>query len=214
MRNKNKKYAFTENLFLQLKQVPDHHKREIKKRLDFYINQYKELRKHDNAVSVAHNHSLEVGRFIEDELKNDPEIKAQIKCKKGCGFCCMQNVDVTNDETEVLLEYSKEQGIEIDWGKAERQSKHNIDTWKNQSAEDIKCVFLNDDNECSVYEYRPSVCRKLFVITEPKYCDIVGYPKHQVGRVNSIDAEILATAIGTAAVEFDTLPKMLLKYKK
>ncbi len=133
--------------------------------------------------------------------------------RKGCGHCCKTNVDVTDDEVNLLLEHIEEEKIELDWEKIKRQSNHDLSNWKDQAVPDRSCVFLNENNECKVYNYRPMNCRKLLVITDPKHCDIISYPKHQVGRINSIQAEILATAVGTAT-EFGPMAKMILKANK
>ena len=36
--------------------------------------------------------------------------------------------------------------------------------------QDRKCVFLNDQNECTIYDDRPSVCRTNTVLSDPAAC--------------------------------------------
>lgn len=39
------------------------------------------------------------------------------------------------------------------------------------SYENRKCIFLNDEGACQVYEDRPSVCRTNAVLGRPDQCD-------------------------------------------
>ena len=120
---------------------------------------------------------------------------------------------LTDDEATLLLEHTEEKRIDINWMKVGRQSNHDLTNWSKLSIKDQSCIFLNKAQECTVYDYRPMNCRKLLVVTEPKFCSTVDYPKHEVSRVNHIDSEILATAVGTAT-EFGPMAQMLLKSKE
>lgn len=78
------------------------------------------------------------------------EYKDYINCKKGCSFCC-QKGDYPISELEfkyIMLGYM-ETAEEV-----KSKIKHNIE----QMQEGEKCPFLVN-NICSVYKYRPLVCR-------------------------------------------------------
>ncbi|MEN8907861.1 MAG: YkgJ family cysteine cluster protein [Clostridiales bacterium] len=66
------------------------------------------------------------------------------KCIK-CGSCCGSLVPITLSEKEKIEEYIK---------------RNNIIPAKKCFLEKlIDCKFLGDDNQCMIYEVRPSICR-------------------------------------------------------
>jgi len=87
-----------------------------------------------------------VHALIDSSIKQT-EISPDVKCGKGCSFCCLNPVRaVTADEVELLK---------------------LVDTGTRNPGKG--CPFLID-NACSVYEHRPSVCRTLYVISDPALC--------------------------------------------
>jgi Fe-S-cluster containining protein len=53
---------------------------------------------------------------------------------------------------------------------AEEFSKQNEELADLWWAAQVSCVFLRDDNTCSVYDARPISCRGYFVRTDPARC--------------------------------------------
>jgi Fe-S-cluster containining protein len=70
------------------------------------------------------------------------------------------------------MTYTKESNIPIDWSRLELQSKLTDNSYRKESDKNRSCVFLDDSGACKVYEHRPSACRRHFVISDPKLCDI------------------------------------------
>lgn len=119
-------------------------------------------------------------------------------CKKGCAACCKQLVSVSPQEVaaiavaypEKLLSKKKKIAEQIELLSAlaaqvfgdetehvitdnkalEAYSKKNEQLadlwWDNQ----VACVFLKDDNTCSIYDARPIACRGYYVRSDPKLC--------------------------------------------
>ena len=198
-------YAYTDNLHMQLKQVNPDQFREIHRGIDFYMDQYEELKEQYGGMTTAYNF-LENAQQIIDEQMEISDMK--VECHKGCSLCCQINVDITEDEAELLVKHVADARIDIDINKLERQSK--ADAWLKQTAEDRKCQFLDKDGACKVYEYRPMNCRRHLVITEPELCDAIKYPKGEVGRMSVFEAEAITTAIMTTC-KTDSMPKLLLE---
>ncbi len=102
---------------------------------------------------------------IEEHKKRTPELTKQINCKSGCSNCCYQPVSVTEKELEMLKEYpydSKRKG----------------------------CGFLDENENCSVYENRPSVCRLVMSMDDPKKCGV-----QEMQRIYFVhDADIISDA--------------------
>lgn len=123
------------------------------------------------------------------DLPENKASKESITCKRGCNFCCYQNVDVTWDEASLLLEVAEDK---IDWDhlNAQLPGHQNIEYKKRA------CVFLKD-GECSVYENRPISCRKYLVANDPEKCDSEKYPAGQTKVLYMRAAELLATSMMT-----------------
>lgn len=210
------KIHWTDNLYHTIKEVPIKIKEQIINGIKFYINQYKDISQAHGGANAAWLFYKEIDKSIKDSKEKHPESFNKIKCSKGCFFCCMTHVAITKDEGIVMINEAKEKGLEkLNYDKLIIQSQHNVENWNTMSIENQKCVFLNKNRECSIYEARPSVCRKHLVITDPKYCDPNDYPEHKVGRTNNIEVEILTTAIWNAGEEkSDNMAKILLKLLK
>jgi len=176
--------------------------------LEHYKTEYKKAKKSTDGISVAYAYNNFLSKTIETALS--PTDKALIKCTKGCGFCCYQNVDISDDEAELLATYSKEAGIKINKSKLKRQAKFSRDNWTKQTYNEMACVFLDSvTKECKVYEVRPIGCRKLLVITDPKFCDLRGGRK-DMQHTAVAEAEMMASGIMNATKN-DSMPKLLLE---
>lgn len=174
-----------------------------------YKEEYKKARKTHDAFSVAHH--------FQSLIDNDTKKRAkEATCRKGCSFCCRQEVIINLDEAELVLESAREKNYKIDWEKVKRQAETS--SWKELSPEDKKCVFLSQNGqseygECSVYNYRPAACRKYFVVSNPELCDTEKNPGQKVARIFNLQAEILTTAMWNAQ-QSGSMPEVLLKAKK
>ncbi|MBK8368183.1 MAG: YkgJ family cysteine cluster protein [Bacteroidetes bacterium] len=111
-------------------------------------------------------------------------------CKKGCAYCCHQQIEVMNVEKEVINEFItselSDQTKEIikenlnvwldyfDSNTPDNKTLDGNDVFKDfgsKAAKDgLKCPFLID-NLCSIYEMRPMTCRVHIVESEPEFCN-------------------------------------------
>jgi Fe-S-cluster containining protein len=119
----------------------------------------------------------------------------QVSCSKGCGVCCRQMTPLSPPEAillaELLISMPKDirACIQNRFDTAMRQLKRSGFIEKLSRLEDpsllsdedmqalnkeyflqqIPCPFL--ENECcSIYAFRPSICREYLVFSLPKYC--------------------------------------------
>ena len=119
--------------------------------------------------------------LIDSSIKQS-EKSPDIKCRKGCSFCCLNPVrSVTRDEVELLK--AVDTGI------------------RNQGA---GCPFLID-NACSVYEHRPSICRTLFVVSDPQFCQT---GDDDVSLNILLKPELIASAAANLNMTEQTLQEM------
>jgi Fe-S-cluster containining protein len=85
------------------------------------------------------------------------EIAPISTCKRGCSHCCNVSVTVTSPEVVYIQHHM---GIKT------------ISMKDEEIRKDYKtpCPFLKQ-NECSIYEYRPAVCRAFTSVDDPKLCE-------------------------------------------
>lgn len=147
-------------------------------------------------------------------MEMDEKIKTQlaqkgakpISCTKGCSFCCYLHIVIAKSEAELLAKHVTPEMIPAlqFQAKAETYEQWN----KIQPHKKKQCVFLKD-GECSIYNDRPSSCRKYMVVTKPRLCN-VEFKINKVLIQASAEAEILAGVIQTQDGE-GSMAKMLLE---
>lgn len=139
----------------------------------------------------------------------------QVSCKAGCANCCRTLVHVSEDEAKLLARRVLN-GVKIDEDKLARQANpaHDAATWFKLSKGEGTCVFLGADNNCRVYDNRPSSCRNYLVTTSPDLCcpDESGNPR-DVEYYNVFEAELLSTIESRLSAQ-GTLPIMLMQQLK
>ena len=116
-----------------------------------YRSEFKKAANEHNLLSAAH---AAIKLVDENVNKSINDITEKIICKKGCSYCCYQNVSTSIGEALLLIHHCKDRKIKINWKQVREQNKD----WDKLSFKDMKCPFLAGD-ECSVYEARPLVCR-------------------------------------------------------
>lgn len=129
-----------------------------------------------------------------DGMTAEGNKKVTVTCKKGCWYCCHMQVSITKEEAALIVYACEQHGIAID--KEHLKKQLGMDQNAHCRSEHSACVFLKD-KLCSIYDVRPTACRKYFVGTPVELCKIgqSGQPMQQVGILSNIDVEILASAI-------------------
>lgn len=123
-----------------------------------------------------------------------PPAGAAVQCKRGCAHCCRLLVSVMDDEAALALLAAEDVGLTIDRERLERQAAATTtEEWRQLPYEDRACVFLRGE-ECGIYEYRPSSCRKYMVASAPELCNTEERTGGEVTMLSSAMAEIIASA--------------------
>ena len=105
---------------------------------------------------------------VENEASGVPQ---KSSCKAGCSFCCHQRIMVIEEEIDLILSEIKKRNMKLDMDRLKKQSKLNKNEYFAAKNKDTKCVFLQENGQCGIYEVRPSSCRNYFVQSDPKYCN-------------------------------------------
>jgi Fe-S-cluster containining protein len=181
-----------------------------RKMLEFYSEQYKSVREQSNGnTAVASIHDL-IDECMQALVKKATDYT--VSCQKGCSFCCYQRVDISDDEASLLVELAKLKGFEIDYQRLEKQlAAKDEKEFQQLRPRHRKCVFLQD-GDCAVYEHRPSACRKLVVVSDPKNCDTVSNRGAKVGKLADLEAEVV-TAAALNVRESGSMAEMILKLR-
>ena len=107
---------------------------QILKLIDGYTHQLRTLRTINQLAATK-----EVYKAIDSFFTAAPEEnKKEIQCKAGCTACCFIEIDVSGDEAAVIINYCRENGIEIDREYLTKQAAVGRKTYSDLS----RCVFL------------------------------------------------------------------------
>ncbi|HMD00585.1 MAG TPA: YkgJ family cysteine cluster protein [Ferruginibacter sp.] len=154
--------------------------------LEGYTNQLKQLKTINRFETVKEVYKAVDGFFD----KAPEETKKNIQCKAGCTACCFIDLDISREEAALIVNYCRENDIEIDKEYLTKQ----VSIGRRPSNGMSRCVFLKD-NLCSIYPVRPVSCRKHFVNSDPALCDASKNAVDKVDRYFDINSEILASAL-------------------
>ncbi len=145
------------------------------------------------ASAQAQEVHAEMDALLTRDLAKDAGSEG-IRCGKGCSHCCHEPVEIWPQEAALLIDAMHKAGRELDRERLLRQSASTVENWRQQPQADRACVFLGADGACTVYEFRPNVCRKLLVVTDPALCDATHQQPDSVGRWFSWEAELMESA--------------------
>jgi Fe-S-cluster containining protein len=190
----SRKYMLSDSLRAQLKLCNDEERAQVVEALEFYVEQFTQLQHDhaDNPLGLAASIQDAVDRALAEHRKAMPEMAAKIRCQKGCSYCCEHFVGIMPVEGVLLRAYAAELGLAIDEARLGRQAGRTEQTWRELDPTDRRCVFLQEDGSCGVYDHRPMACRKFLVIDDPIKCK-----SSHAWRYVAASAEIIATAAMT-----------------
>ena len=109
---------------------------------------------------------------LADRIIEYSGMRKNIVCKRGCNYCCYENVAVTLAEAELI---QKATGIK----RADLKTKFKA--YKVTNAK--RCSFLKD-GECSIYDDRPLACRAFHSYDSAGLCA----ERHVTHKVSTIDS--------------------------
>lgn len=113
----------------------------------------------NNNLRILQNSNIDNYRKL-DAIYNESEkindfLRPYFSCHPGCSYCCKYDVLITSFEANYIAKKI---------GKFLKNDKFSL---KNNTY----CPFLKD-KICSIYKYRPLICRTYHVYGNPKDCEI------------------------------------------
>jgi Fe-S-cluster containining protein len=176
----------------------------ILRTVDNYGEQLKQSALHGNNMPARSTHQA-----IDQVFAAAPAgEKNGIQCKAGCNACCYIDATIAESEAALIVAYCDKNKISIDTDYLERQSA----TGRESFSEVSKCVFLQNDL-CSIYEVRPSTCRKHFVKNDPALCDFSQNKDIPLVTYFNLQSEMIASALMNIS-QTGPIEKMLLNALK
>lgn len=151
--------------------------------------------------------AMKLQEMVDAEIAEGADIA--VSCAKGCSACCHMEVEVTSYEADVL-KYLIEEGLSIDRSRLQQQSQRELQdpAWREgMNNETNKCVFLNHQGECRVYENRPVMCRRHSVTSLAEFCKSIE-SKIVIRYFPKVDL-LISAANEDRQVEIGPLAKML-----
>lgn len=119
----------------------------------------------------------------------------QASCKGACSSCCHDTILMSPSEANYIKKKIKESGIVGNAERIAKQSSGKPLKWMEKA-----CPYLLDENEegkrlCSIYEFRPLVCRAHNSTEDPKFCNKEDYPGRFINEGRVIPAEAIPIAL-------------------
>ena len=136
----------------------------------------------------------EIDKLISTGVLDNKGVNNKIQCDKGCSACCHSEVTITDLEAQVLRSFCKKNNLDLNTELMQKQVGKYGEDWLGLDWESRKCMFLNDQGACSVYEARPGVCRKHLVISDPVKCGVRGAVQVK-DRIFNLEIELLVSAM-------------------
>ena len=92
-------------------------------------------------------------------------VEEGIDCKHGCSYCCHFRVDVSANEVFTITDYVQSTFAPDKLAKLieranNNKSKFDMLSQSKRMVTNVACPLL-EDNACSIYAIRPSMCRKM-----------------------------------------------------
>ena len=116
-------------------------------------------------------HLESVHRLI-DSIERPP-----LACKAGCHHCCHQQVTIS--EPEAWLIFRRNYKLIADHKSTLLHQKKYTCSDYHYADDYSRCIFLDEDNQCSIYPIRPLACRSCAVPAggDPELCKVNGSPQ-------------------------------------
>jgi Fe-S-cluster containining protein len=136
-------------------------------------------------VTVLNAFSPEIYQKYDDFITNRiSPLENQIKCFKGCCYCCVHNITSVEPFEVIYLDgYLKQlpnyssllvsifQRQNEYKALAESEAPYDEDkVLYKYFLKDLYCPFLGANRECTIYEMRPMPCRMFCSLSEPATC--------------------------------------------
>lgn len=136
------------------------------------------------------NHVVKIMPFLEKEMEKNGfsgvvqyaygfidktheklDMAGKTTCSAGCSFCCYSDINMSFSEANHILEVVNHFNVQIDKTLLKKQQSKK---WHRLKYAEKRCVMLDKDGKCKIYDHRPIICRLWNSTSDPKDCDVKG----------------------------------------
>jgi len=151
------------------------------------LNGFIESRIENINYNLSHKDAIRKLRRLYEKLDNALKpIQKVTSCKQGCNHCCHLPILSSQLENELIKDYMSEHYSMDKLTEFKHKINQNKDTflrlvhnngkfldenYKLYATANIPCAFLDNNNNCMIYEVRPFICRKYLVFNDPTVCE-------------------------------------------
>ncbi|MGB0453089.1 MAG: YkgJ family cysteine cluster protein [Bacteriovoracaceae bacterium] len=180
----------------------------LKEMKNIYKMTKRKLQKISDPISRAQHAYKKVDEFT-NEVLDDEIVQKHLQCKKGCSACCHTQVSITHDEGALLAKII-EDGFPVDWHRLYRQKEagNSFSEYFKIPYEERKCIFLDSEGGCSIYENRSMVCRTNNVVSPAANCDTRVETRPTIRLINTHKSNMVIYSAFEVS-SGGTLPKVL-----
>lgn len=156
-------------------------------------------RSKQSVISFVSNLQRSVSRVIQTAIDQG----VGVACKAGCNHCCRARVEVTAPEIFLIVREIEARPTEelnqfIQRLKIHAAMPYEATAWNQRTP----CPFLTNDL-CSIYDVRPSVCRKAHSLDVRKCESYAAEIPQDLGIVVSVEALAKGTSEAYRKLRFD-----------
>lgn len=176
----------------------------MKRQNDFYEKNSEALMKEADSLVVQIkllkvNYSMnEIVKMIHRDSSASLErsgLFEKASCSKSCSFCCHDTILMPLIEANYVASEIKRRGIKGNKRRIKLQSLNQPIKWIDKA-----CPYLLDENSngerlCSIYEFRPHVCRTHNSIEPVEFCNKEKYPNRTIAEGRAIEIEAIPIAL-------------------
>ncbi len=145
-----------------------------------------------------------------DRVLAKSKIFEKASCNKSCSFCCHSEINISKLESVYIKANIIKNNIIPNQRRKNLQMENDFNTL---SFSDKACPFLSDENAngqrlCSIYEFRPLVCRTHNSLSPIKMCNKELYPNTSVKEVRTLESEAIFIGLLLLEKGIETVPKL------
>ena len=146
---------------------------------------------------------------LNEEIFSHPLVQQYSPCKMGCTACCHTQVSVTEEEAKLLvLKINEGVSINENMLKLQMQAKNDSGAFYHIRYDQRRCIFLDEEGSCKVYDDRPSVCRTNAVLGSASQCD-TSVSLKETRLVKTTKADVAIYSAFKESKSSGTLPYMI-----
>jgi len=149
---------------------------------------------------------LKLAQKTADNTNSLPEVIQNSTCKKGCHYCCHDEIFTTKTETNNIKAFIKKNKIKYNKNTMRHQAAKG---YENLSWKEKKCAFLSPQGTCNIYTERPLICRNHMSMDNPEKCNKEHNPKTIFSDIKGKEAYAAMLALTLIELKGNQKPKNL-----